>query len=73
MNQIAHPALRLTIDVQYSLAPGETLEYVQNYLRHAVNTIIGDGFLSAHHNLDSEVHQYDAKIERIAGKEGAIA
>lgn len=56
------PSLRITIDVQYDLAEGESIEFVQQYLQSSVDTIVGDGFLTAHHNIDSEVEEYNTNI-----------
>ena len=58
-------SLKITIDVTYDLAEGESLEYVTNAMASALQTITSDGFLSAHHNIYSEVDTYSTFIRPI--------
>lgn len=56
------PGLRITIEARYDLAYDETIEFISQTMEHAIETIVGDGFLTAHHNLDSDVEEYSASI-----------
>jgi len=55
--------IRINFEATYTLAPGESIEDIAKALEHACNTIVGDGFLSAHHNLNSEVDSYSANVQ----------
>ena len=55
--------IKISIEVTYDIAKTESIEGIAKTLEHACNTIVGDGFLTAHHNLDSQVESYSATVQ----------
>ena len=50
--------LTINIEVEYDLAESESIDDIAKVMGHAVNTIIGDRFLSCHDNISSSVRDY---------------
>ena len=55
--------IRINFEATYTLAKGESIKDITKALEHACNTVVGDGFLTAHHNLDSQVDSYSATVQ----------
>lgn len=55
--------LRISIEVEYDLADGETIEDVGSVMEHATNTIISDSYLTGHQNFRSSVRGYNFAIK----------